>query len=62
MKMKKILSMLLTVAFPVLTNAAGSMPSGISPPATLKEVAQRAVLNSPEVTAKWHAYRAAVAD
>ena len=59
MKMKKILSMLLTVAFPVLTNAAGSMPSGISPPATLKEVAQRAVLNSPEVTAKWHAYRAA---
>ncbi|MFZ2974397.1 MAG: TolC family protein, partial [Ferribacterium limneticum] len=35
------------------------MPSAISTPATLKQVAQRAVLNSPEVTSKWHAYRAA---
>jgi adhesin transport system outer membrane protein len=35
------------------------MQSGVTAPATLKQVAQRAVLNSPEVTAKWHAYRAA---
>lgn len=36
----------------------------VSPPAapvqaTLKDVAQRAVINSPEVTSKWHNYRAA---
>ncbi|MDP2883368.1 MAG: TolC family protein, partial [Azonexus sp.] len=59
MKMKKLLSLLLSLAFPVLANAADSMPSTIATPATLKEVAQRAVLNSPEVTSKWHAYRAA---
>ena len=32
-------------------------PAGTS--LTLKQVAQQAVLNSPEVTSKWHAYRAA---
>ncbi len=57
--MKKLLSLLVTVAFPVLASAADSMQSGVTAPATLKQVAQRAVLNSPEVTAKWHAYRAA---
>ncbi len=53
MRMKKISSLLLLSALPVLVQAQST------PPATLKEVAQRAVLNSPEVTSKWHAYRAA---
>jgi len=52
MRMKKI-SWLLLAALPVLAQAQNSTP------ATLKEIAQRAVLNSPEVTSKWHAYRAA---
>jgi adhesin transport system outer membrane protein len=47
-------SVLLAFAiFPAILQAADG------PPATLKEIAQRAVLNSPEVTSKWHAYRAA---
>jgi adhesin transport system outer membrane protein len=47
-------SILLVLAtFPAFLQAADNAP------ATLKEVAQRAVLNSPEVTSKWHAYRAA---
>lgn len=33
--------------------------SGAPMQATLKDVAQRAVINSPEVTSKWHNYRAA---
>jgi len=53
MRMKKKSFLLLLSALPVLVQAQSS------PPATLKEVAQRAVLNSPEVTSKWHAYRAA---
>ena len=53
MRMKKISFLLLLSALPVLVQAQST------PPATLKEVAQRAVLNSPEVTSKWHAYRAA---
>jgi adhesin transport system outer membrane protein len=52
MRMKR-LPLLLFAVLPVLAQAQGAAP------ATLKEVAQRAVLNSPEVTAKWHAYRAA---
>jgi len=59
MKTKKILSLLVSITFPLLASALESMPGAVSAPATLKEVAQRAVLNSPEVTAKWHAYRAA---
>src|SRR5574343_567312 len=49
----KALPCLLLAALPLLAVAQGT------PPATLKEIAQRAVLNSPDVTAKWHAYRAA---
>ena len=48
MRMKK-LSWLLLAALPVLAQAQNS------PPATLKEIAQRAVLNSPEVTSNWQA-------
>ncbi|WP_170291440.1 TolC family protein, partial [Dechloromonas hortensis] len=43
--------MFFAVSFPVLAQT--------SLPATLKEVAQQAVLNSPEVTSKWHNYKAA---
>ena len=53
MRMKKIPALLLIMAFPALLQAADAAP------ATLKEIAQQAVLNSPEVTSKWHAYRAA---
>ena len=56
--MKKITlaSLLVAAAFPAIAQVS---PLPTSAPATLKEVAQRAVLISPEVTAKWHAYRAA---
>jgi adhesin transport system outer membrane protein len=56
--MKKItlVALLVSAAFPVIGQVS---PVPTTPPATLKQVAQRAVLNSPEVTAKWHAYRAA---
>jgi outer membrane protein, adhesin transport system len=56
--MKKItlISLLVSVVFPAVAQVS---PAPTATPATLKEVAQRAVLNSPEVTAKWHAYRAA---
>jgi adhesin transport system outer membrane protein len=50
--MRKLPLVLLAV-LPALAQAQGT------PPSTLKEIAQRAVLNSPEVTSKWHAYRAA---
>ena len=54
MKPNTILALLLSTVFPVLAQAA---PEGA--PATLKEVAQQAVLSSPEVTSKWHNYKAA---
>lgn len=51
-----IAALLLLVAVP----AAAQVSSTAAPAqSTLKDVAQRAVLNSPEVTSKWHAYRAA---
>ncbi len=53
MKQNAILLALLT-SFPLLAAAA---PTGA--PATLKEVAQQAVLSSPEVTSKWHNLKAA---
>ena len=52
MKHNLYLSLLLA-AFPGLLQAADA------PLSTLKQVAQQAVRNSPEVTSKWHAYRAA---
>ncbi|MGE5469507.1 MAG: TolC family protein, partial [Bacteroidota bacterium] len=54
MKPNVILFALLTTVFPALALAG---PAGA--PVTLKEVAQQAVLNSPEVTSKWHNYKAA---
>jgi adhesin transport system outer membrane protein len=56
MKLKAFASLFLAVAGP----AMAQMPATQAPAqATLKDVAQRAVLNSPEVTSKWHNYRAA---
>lgn len=56
--MKKIAlaSLLVAAAFPAVSQVSTSQPKA---PAALKEVAQMAVLNSPEVTSKWHNYRAA---
>jgi adhesin transport system outer membrane protein len=56
MKKLALVSLLISAAFPAIGQVAMSQTA---PPTSLKEVAQRAVLNSPEVTAKWHAYRAA---
>ena len=56
MKNIALASLLLSVIFPALGQVSQDQTSA---PSTLKEVAQRAVLNSPEVTAKWHAFRAA---
>lgn len=53
MHCRKTLSLLIVALFPVLAQAAGALPG------SLKEVAQQAVLHSPEVTSKWHNYRAA---
>jgi outer membrane protein, adhesin transport system len=55
MPTQKTLPLLLALAFPVLSMAVEASPLGV----TLKEVAQKAVLNSPEVTSKWHNYKAA---
>lgn len=53
MKPNAILIALLA-SFPILASAASA-----GAPVTLKEVAQQAVLNSPEVTSKWHNLKAA---
>jgi outer membrane protein, adhesin transport system len=47
-----LLAVVMASAFPAFAAPAGA-------PVTLKEVAQQAVLNSPEVTSKWHNYKAA---
>jgi len=56
MNYNAIAALFLVAAAPV-----GAQVSAAAAPAqsTLKDVAQRAVLNSPEVTSKWHNYRAA---
>ncbi len=56
--MKKIVlvSLLVAAAFPALGQESMAQTAGAS---VLKDIAQKAVLNSPEVTSKWHSYRAA---
>jgi len=54
MKKNVILVALLATVFP-----AFGQSNPATAPVTLKEVAQQAVLNSPEVTSKWHNYKAA---
>lgn len=51
---KSLLPLLISIAFSPLAGAQQA-----SGPLTLKSVAQQAVLNSPEVTSKWHALKAA---
>ncbi len=61
MNTRKILSVLMLAAFPALGVAAdAAAPSVEQQFATLREIAQKAVLNNPEVVAKWHNFRAAV--
>ncbi len=61
MKPRKILSVLILAAFPVFGVAADAVaPSAEQQFATLRDIAQKAVLNNPEVMAKWHNFRAAV--
>lgn len=61
MNTKKILSVLIFAAFPVFGLAADAVaPSAEQQFATLREIAQKAVLNNPEVVAKWHNFRASV--
>lgn len=53
MNPKKILSVLIVAAFPVLGVAADALaPNAEQQFATLREIAQKAVLNNPEVVAK----------
>lgn len=52
MNKSRLLPLLLLAAFSPLSNATESASN-------LREAAQRAVLQSPEVTAKWHAFKAA---
>jgi outer membrane protein, adhesin transport system len=61
MKPKKILIALMLAAFPAFGLAADVVaPSTDQQFATLREIAQKAVLNNPEVVAKWHNFRASV--
>ncbi len=61
MKPRKLLSVLMLAAFPVFGMAADAVaPSADQQFATLRDIAQKAVLNNPEVMAKWHSFRAAV--
>lgn len=55
---QRALSTLLLALFPLLDMASAAEPAAPRH-ATLKEIAQQAVLNSPEVTSKWHNYKAA---
>lgn len=57
MKTNVVLSLLLATVFPAFGQSADVADPPLPP--NLKEVAQQAVLNSPEVTSKWHAFRAA---
>ena len=59
MKLNSILTLLLASVFPALGQAAEPPATPAVAYATLKQIAQQAVLNSPEVTAKWHNYKAA---
>ena len=49
---RKLSPILLSMAFPAMAATTGAQP-------VLKEIAQQAVLNSPEVTSKWHNFKAA---
>lgn len=53
MPCRKTLPFLIAALFPLIAPAVEALPG------SLKEVAQQAVLHSPEVTSKWHNYRAA---
>ena len=57
-KLTPIASVLFIALFAHSHTAVAQTPSSVAH-ATLKEIAQKAVLNSPEVTSKWHNYKSA---
>lgn len=59
MHTKNILTAVLISGISGFATADGAPTSVATVPSSIKDAAQRAVLNSPEVTSKWHAYRAA---
>lgn len=64
MNTKSIVALSLALAFPALCSAGAPTAQNLTAPATvefatLKSIAQSAVLNSPEVVSKWHNYKAA---
>jgi adhesin transport system outer membrane protein len=56
MKIRKTLCIMLALAFPAATMAQNV---GQAPHATLKDIAQKAILTNPEVQSKWHNFKAA---
>ena len=61
MRTKRILSTLLLAAFPLTGLAAGpAAPEGDASFVQLRDVAQKAIVNNPEVNAKYHNFRASV--
>jgi len=62
MSTKKIISILLLAAFPALGLAADPVitPAANEQFAALRDVAQKAVSNNPEVVARWHNFKASV--
>ncbi len=61
MRTRRILSALLLAAFPLIGLAAeAAAPEGDANFARLRQVAQKAIVNNPEVNAKYHNFRASV--
>jgi adhesin transport system outer membrane protein len=61
MSPKKLLSILMLAALPALGLAQDMTFTGDDPTReTVRNIAQRAILNNPEVNAKWHAFKASV--
>ena len=60
MRDSKILFALLLAAFPLFALAEVSAPEGDADFAQLRDVAQKAIVNNPEVNAKYHNFKASV--
>ena len=61
MRTRRTLSALLLAAFPLIGLAAeGAAPVGDANFARLRQVAQKAIVNNPDVNAKYHNFRASV--
>jgi outer membrane protein, adhesin transport system len=58
-KIPFVLALVAPLAGPLWAQSAPPAGDAAGPAATLKDVAQKAVLNNPEVQARWHAFKAA---